>query len=60
MISGNVFYIQADSLSKILLPPFLGFSRQSVYEVDTDILITGFPASADGLGGSPGIMAAFQ
>ena len=60
MIGRDVFHIQRDSLSEIVLPTFFRFTRQSVYKVNADIAESCLPASADGFNGSTGIMAAFQ
>lgn len=60
MIGRDVFHIQRDSLSEIVLPTFFCFIRQSVYKVNADIAEPSLPASADGFNGSAGIVAAFQ
>ena len=38
MVGGNVLYVQAGGLAEIIFPTFFGFSGQSVYKVDTDVL----------------------
>ena len=60
MVGGNVLYVQAGGLAAIIFPTFFGFSGQSVYKVDTDVLKPCLSASVDCLDGCPGSMAAFS
>ena len=60
MVSRNMLYIQADSLPEVVFPPSLCFARQSVNQINADILKSRFSAPANSFDGCLGIMATFQ